>query len=151
MVWLAGWPGLISGWTGLGFLVGFGFGSVGSLPFVGFGVGFSHKATSSRGMGVGHVLRPGCNGSSSQVGALLQGALFLEGWWGRTCMVWALCMASALGAHYCVLSSLLRTVLCCLACCGVMVVVLCVVALASVFCMAEWASLGSAVASGLSA
>ncbi|MEQ2256305.1 hypothetical protein ILYODFUR_022965 [Ilyodon furcidens] len=40
MVWRAGWLGLISGWNGLGFLVGFGFGSVGSLPFVSFGVGF---------------------------------------------------------------------------------------------------------------
>ncbi|MEQ2302715.1 hypothetical protein AMECASPLE_009553, partial [Ameca splendens] len=47
--------------------------------------------------------------------------------------------------------SLLRTVLRCFACCGVGVVVLCIVALASMFCTVGRASLGLAVASGLSA
>ncbi|MEQ2274012.1 hypothetical protein XENORESO_012516 [Xenotaenia resolanae] len=38
MVWAGGCTGLISRWNGLGFSLGFG--SIGSLPFVGFGMGF---------------------------------------------------------------------------------------------------------------
>ncbi|MED6277510.1 hypothetical protein CHARACLAT_014220 [Characodon lateralis] len=56
--------------VGLGFWMGFGFGSVGSLAFCGPRGGSSCGAASGRGMGVGHVLGPGWCGSSFRGGAL---------------------------------------------------------------------------------
>ncbi|MED6242221.1 hypothetical protein ATANTOWER_001734, partial [Ataeniobius toweri] len=107
----ADWPGLISGWTGLRFSVGYGFGSVGSR------CGFSHRATSGKGMGVGHVF----------LGLDAVGLLFAGGYiFGRQVGAHLRSVGSvhgiALGALSCVLSSAVwHTV----------VLVLCVAALAA--------------------
>ncbi|MEQ2199053.1 hypothetical protein XENOCAPTIV_023719 [Xenoophorus captivus] len=48
------WPKLFLGWSGVRFLVGFGFGHVNFLPFR-LRSGFSRRAASGCWMGVGHV------------------------------------------------------------------------------------------------
>ncbi|MEQ2316537.1 hypothetical protein AMECASPLE_033427 [Ameca splendens] len=115
-----------SGWIGLGFRMGFGFGSVGSLAFCGPQGGSSCGAASCRGMVVEHVLGSGCCGSSFCGGAFSWWALFLGGWWGHIC---AVCVSFV--CSFCFGCSLLHSVLRCMACCGVGVVVLCAAALTS--------------------